>query len=265
MRIIGQQKLLSKINSYTNSTLPKTMFFCGEAGCGKHHFIKYIAEQFNLDLVEIDENITNDQLIEYSQKAIPTLYIIDLIKFTDKQQNQFLKFIEEPAQSVYTALLASSEAGILPTILNRCIKYHFEPYSPAELKEISGFTESEDNKIYKICNTPGKLVSESASNIQAVYDLCNLLVHQIQNASWSNTLKIVTQINYKENYNKFNFNLFLDTLEFVSFEAYKNEKLENGFLIYLITNKAKQELINKNVAKENFMLNFITKLWKETR
>ena len=126
--VIGQTKLLSKIeNYYVTKRLPKTMMFIGPSGCGKHVFADYIVDKFDLDYVEISENISVQELDEYLHSTIDTLYVIDLNKFTEKQQNQFLKFIEEPSKSVYVLLMASSEAGILNTILNRCIKHTFEP------------------------------------------------------------------------------------------------------------------------------------------
>ena len=36
MNFIGQRKLLEKLNKYTRETLPKTLLFLGDEGCGKH-------------------------------------------------------------------------------------------------------------------------------------------------------------------------------------------------------------------------------------
>ena len=134
--IIVQTKLLAKIESYfMTKRLPKAMMFIGPSGCGKHVLADYIVDKFDLDYVEINENISVQDLDEYLHSTIDTLYVIDLNKFTEKQQNQFLKFIEEPSKSVYALLLASSEAGILNTILNRCIKHTFEPYTKEQFEE----------------------------------------------------------------------------------------------------------------------------------
>ena len=52
MNIIGQNKLLSKIDTYyTMNSLPKTLMFIGPSGCGKHLAAKYVAETFKLDYV----------------------------------------------------------------------------------------------------------------------------------------------------------------------------------------------------------------------
>lgn len=264
MKLVGQSSLVTKLNNYTLQTLPKTLLFLGEQGCGKHYLASYVSQLFNIKLHIITPEVTADDLIEFSQNPLTTLYLIDLNNFTEKQQNQFLKFIEEPTSTVYIILITKSESGILPTILNRCIKYYFEPYTPEQLKEISGNNEAANSIIYQICNTPGKLFNNSLSSIKDAYNLCMTLTEKLSQASWANTLKISTMINYKEDYNKIDFNLFFDTLEFVSFNYYKANNTKLSWIIYNITNKAKQIMIDKIIVKENFMLNFLTKLWKET-
>ena len=99
-KIIGQKKLLNQLNNYTDTTLPKTMLFIGDFGCGKHTIAKHVAQNFNLDYVEINESVSTEDLTDFNYRPVNTLYVIDLTKFSEKQQNQFLKFIEEPSKSV---------------------------------------------------------------------------------------------------------------------------------------------------------------------
>ena len=94
IKTTGQEKLLEQLNKYTLATLPKTLLFLGDKGCGKHTFINNLCERLSLDKHIITTKITPEQLIEFSQRPVPTAYIIDLTDFTEKQQNQFLKFIE---------------------------------------------------------------------------------------------------------------------------------------------------------------------------
>ena len=94
LNIIGQQKLLTAINSYTIQTLPKSLLFVGPTGCGKHTFAKYIADKFMLDFIELDAGVTCADIDYFLHRTIDTMYLIDLSKFPEKQQNQFLKFIE---------------------------------------------------------------------------------------------------------------------------------------------------------------------------
>ena len=196
--VIGQTKLLSKIeNYYVIKRLPKTMMFIGPSGCGKHVFADYIVDKFDLDYVEISENISVQELDEYLHSTIDTLYVIDLNKFTEKQQNQFLKFIEEPSKSVYVLLMASSEAGILNTILNRCIKHTFEPYTKEQIEQITN--TSVNDLAFKIFQTPGKLLNLTEQSFNDVMGLANTVVHSINRATYPNALVVSTKINYRNN------------------------------------------------------------------
>ena len=262
VKIVGQEKLLESLNKYTAETLPKTIMFLGDLGCGKHLVSAALAERLGLELLVIDESIDHEQLVEYMFSPNPTLYVIDLVKFTEKQQNQFLKFIEEPAKTVYIALLANSEIGILPTILNRCIKFQFEPYTVEQLKQFSWQVSSDNELVYKLCKTPGQLIGLDGNILQSLYTLCDTITRKIDKTSWPNALKIATEINYKENYDKFDFNLFFNTLEYVSSEVYKKEATPLSLKVYNITNAAKKSMVNKTLAKEQFMVNFLLNLWK---
>ena len=162
-KVIGQTKLMSIIDSYTIQTLPKALMLIGQAGCGKHTISRYISEKFNLDYVEIEESVSSVDIENFLYSTINTLYVIDLTKFSEKQQNQFLKFIEEPSKSVYIILTASSEAGVLNTVLNRCTKYTFEPYTKQEVEQITGTTVNE--KAFTIFKTPGKLLNMTDSSL----------------------------------------------------------------------------------------------------
>ena len=121
--IIGQEKLVNKLKSYTFISMPKTLLFIGESGCGKHFISNRLSKYLGVDLVEITTQTTAEELVEYYQSSLPRIYLINLSSFVEKQQHKFLKFIEEPSSNMRVVLTAESEVGILPTILNRCIKY----------------------------------------------------------------------------------------------------------------------------------------------
>lgn len=261
MNIIGQNKLLSKIDTYhTMKSLPKTLMFIGQAGCGKHTVAKYLASIFEFNYVEINENVSVSDLNEYLYSTIDTLYVIDLAKFTEKQQHSFLKIIEEPTKSMYFVLLTTSEAGVLNTILNRCIKYNFEQYTKDQIEQITNTSVSE--LAFNIFQTPGKLLNLTETSFQNIIDLSANLVQNIGRASYANTLVISTKINYKDLYNKIDFNLFLDAVEYLAFEDYKNNLTEQSFIVYRITNQFKQYATKTNLIKETLMLNYLTTLWE---
>lgn len=257
--MVGQSKLLKKLASYSLETLPHTLLFIGEAGSGKHTIINELAKHLSLTTVLIDNKINIDNLITYQQDAIPKLYIIDLAYFIEKQQNQLLKFIEEPSNTVYICLLATSEIGILPTILNRCIKYELLPYTLDELKQIHNFA---NNILYDIYKTPGQLLAIDEVKALNLYKFCNNIICNINKASFSNTLSLATKINFKEDYNKFDFYDFFTTMKFVSFSKYISKNDEFCLKIYLYTVKYYQQIINKIILKDAFMLEYLAGLWE---
>ena len=261
MNIIGQTNLMSKIDMYyAIHYLPKTLMFIGPNGCGKHSIARYISEKFELDLIEIEESVSAVDLEDYLHKTIDTLYLINLNKFTEKQQNQFLKFIEEPSKSVYIILIANSEVGILNTILNRSIKYHLEPYTKEQIEQITNTIVND--LAFKIFQTPGKLLNLTEQSFQDVLTLADLVVHNIDKASYANTLVVSTKINYKDLYNKIDFDLFFDTVEYLALEDYKASGAEQSLVVFKTTNRFKQYATQQNLIKETLILNYLTTLWE---
>ena len=263
INIVGQEKLLARIATYySTQQLPKTLMFLGPTGCGKRLVAKYVAESFKLDYKEINEDISSDELNDCLYSTIDTLYLINLNNFTEKQQNMWLKFIEEPSKSVYIILAATSEAGVLPTILNRCIKYNFEPYTKEQIEQITNTTVND--LAFKIFQAPGKLLNLTEASFQSIIGLADKLVKNIDKASYANTLSISTKINYKDLYDKIDFNLFFDAVEYLALEDYKTTAKEQSFVIYKITNQFKQYATKTNLIKETLMLNYLTTLWEAT-
>jgi replication-associated recombination protein RarA len=261
MNIIGQTKLLSRIATYYSmQSLPKTLMFIGPAGCGKHLMAKYVAETFKLDYKEINEDISNTELEDYMHSTIDTLYVINLNNFTEKQQNLWLKFVEEPSKSVYVVLIANSEAGILNTILNRSIKYHLEPYTKEQIEQITNTTVND--LAFKIFQTPGKLLNLTEQSFQDVLNLANTVVHSINRATYPNALVVSIKINYKDLYNKIDFDLFFDAVEYLALEDYINNKTEQSLTVFKTTNQFKQYATQQNLIKEILMINYLTTLWE---
>jgi DNA polymerase III subunit delta' len=50
--------------------------------------------------------------------------------------NVFLKILEEPPGSATLILTAPSPYSLLPTIVSRCLQFHFAPLSPAEVEKV---------------------------------------------------------------------------------------------------------------------------------
>ena len=228
--MIGQEKLLNTISKYTLATMPKTLLFIGDSGCGKHTLAKIIADQLSVNLEEITTETTPSELINFQLRTIPYLYLINLTTITEKQQNQFLKFVEEPNSNVYIILIAENEFSILPTILSRCIKFKFEEYSAEQLKQLNFDFGEDTDLVFSICNTPGQLLNTDFTKIKAMQKLCNAIFENILKAPYPNIMSISTKFNYKEDYNKFEPILFIKLFTTMAYNKYIENPQDSFYL-----------------------------------
>lgn len=263
--VIGQEKLVKALEGYTLETAPKTILFLGQSGCGKSWIANAFAKQLDLEAVVVQPDSTAEKLIEYYQCPINKMYLIDLKEITEKDQNKFLKFIEEPSKTMNIILMAESTVGILPTILNRCVKYVFEPYTPEQLKQFDWAVNCSEEIAYEICKTPGQLLELSADNLDQALGLCRAIVSSVDKANYANTLSIVTKINLKDDAKKIDFKLFFDLMTYAAFDDYKKNNNELSFKIYLYTIRQQAKALNINVAKEAFLLNYLDNIWRLAR
>lgn len=263
--VIGQEKLVKALEGYTLETAPKTILFLGQSGCGKSWIANAFAKQLDLEVVIVQPDSTAEKLIEYYQCPINKMYLIDLKDIVEKDQNKFLKFIEEPSKTMNIILMAESTVGILPTILNRCVKYVFEPYTPEQLKQFDWAVNCSEEIAYEICKTPGQLLELSADNLDQALGLCRAIVSSVNKANYANTLSIVTKINLKDDAKKIDFKLFFDLMTYAAFDDYKKNNNELSFKIYLYTIRQQAKALNINVAKEAFLLNYLDNIWRLAR
>ena len=263
--VIGQEKLVKALEGYTLETAPKTILFLGQSGCGKSWIANAFAKQLDLEVVVVQPDSTAEKLIEYYQCPINKMYLIDLKDIVEKDQNKFLKFIEEPSKTMNIILMAESTVGILPTILNRCVKYVFEPYTPEQLKQFDWAVNCSEEIAYEICKTPGQLLELSADNLDQALGLCKAIISSVGKANYANTLSIVTKINLKDDAKKIDFKLFFDLMTYAAFDDYKKNNNELSFKIYLYTIRQQAKALNINVAKEAFLLNYLDNIWRLAR
>lgn len=263
--MIGQKKLLEKLNTYDLDKFPRSLLLLGEKGSGKHLICDYVKTNIlKLPLLDITEDISSEFIKQIYLNPNPFIYLIDLNKMTEKESNILLKLIEEPISSSYLILISESKTGILNTILNRCVILEMDVYTKEELKEFTKGCANED-LILQVVRTPGKILSSDLDNLKDLYDLCSTIVSKVDVANYLNTLSISEKMNYKDEYSKFDVNLFFDVLSQVAYDKYLKYKLEKAKKIYLFTINERKKLADKRLNKELFMQNFLSGLWKEVR
>ena len=262
MHIIGQEKILNKIDSYSLSTLPHNICLFGQDGSGRHTLVKYMSEKFCVPVVTVAKDVDYEDIVEYQRCVNDKIYLVNLNELNEKAQNKLLKFVEKPSAHVFVVMIARSEIGVIDTILNRCMKFKLENYTKEELRQVRRF---EDDRLYEVCKTPGQLSIVDTKSFNELISVCEAIVTKINRASYSNTISIAQKINYKEEYDKFDFNLFLNTLEYVAFKTFKETNSEISYKVYNIVNRYKSKIltINNSPIKENYIINLLTNLWNE--
>jgi len=263
--MIGQHKLISELNVYTTETLPQAIMLLGPRGCGKHTLAANLAERLEIELLNVDPNIEPDELLEYQLWPNMRLYVLDFTDLLEKQQNKFLKFLEEYRENVRIVVLANSEVGILSTVLSRCVRFNFEPYTVEELSKLDWMSRvPAESLVYKICRTPGQLKLADQKIVNNLYKFCLELV--TKNMSYNQFMSQSTNINFAENYNKFDFENFFDMMSYVTLELYTKVNNIYYFNFYMITQRyiSTLSVINKP-NREQYMFNYFSALWKEVK
>lgn len=254
--IIGQTKLLNKINAFTIDSLPHSVLMIGDLGCGKHTLCKYIANKFGLEFSILSNNINNEDVENILFKPYPCLYIVELDNAIPKFQNTILKLIEEPTAGVFIIGLTSNTNNLLLTLSNRCQKWYFEKYSKEELSQFI----KDKNKIdllLSIFNTPGQIIIGQEHPIEEMKSLAINMLDRIGNASIPNTLSISDKLAWKDEKDKFNPDIFLQVLEKTSLEKVINSEDKKYLREFKLINQLRSRLnlcISRQRTFEEFLI-----------
>lgn len=266
--MIGQSKLLARLNEYNINNFPRSTIFLGSKGSGKHMLVNYIKDNIvKLPLIDITANISNEYLDEIYRNPNPSIYLIDLSEITEKAQNTILKFVEEPSNNAFIILLAEHKNLVLNTVLNRCMAFELDLYSRDEL--MSFVEDIDDSKIcdiiLEVLKTPGRIKSTNLKTFSEAQDLCNKIIDKIEIASYANTLSIAGKVNYKDEYDKIDVDLLLDLLCFSLISRYKEINNVKLLRMYSIVREHRKSLVDKRVNKQLLFEHCLSELWKASR
>lgn len=256
--MVGQDKLINQINELSIDTFPQSIILNGFHGCGKHSLINYISNKFNLRVIDITDMINKDILFEIYSKIESCIYIIDIDTLSIKVQNAILKFIEEPPINAFIIFITEHKNNIIPTILNRCQLWSFEPY-PKQL--LQTFIKNDNNSILiDLFNTPGDILFYE-SQIDVIYnmmEMCNKIIDKIYNASIPNTLTISDKLYYKEPIkDKWDYNCFITVLLFKIKQRLLMSYTNKLFNLYVITSKLLQDSNIPHIDKKKLFDNYL--------
>ena len=261
--MIGQNKLINKINSLTLETLPHSLIILGEEGSGKHTIVNLIIDKLQLPFFDITNNISLDIIEEIYIKVEPILYLININKISLKSENMLLKLIEEPLNNAYLVLTAENKTSVISTILNRCQVWELEKYTNEQLSYfLSTIKDNYPDYFYltDIFNTPGQLlyVINYNSKIKDMIQLSDKIIQYIGQANFSNTLTISNKLAYKDEQDKWNFDIFIKVLLYRIKKYLVDNYSQIVYNLYKITNQLLQDSkiahINKQQLFENYLV-----------
>lgn len=255
--IIGQEKLCNKITSLTLDTFPRSILLIGLEGSGKHLMCDFIANHLNIPMVDITDKLELSTINELYQKVEPHLYIIDVNKIGVKEENLILKFLEEPLKNSYIVLIAMTENGILPTVVNRCQMWRMSPYSKEVL---STFMENVDPLVISIAETPGQVLKLKGGNFNEMVTLADKIINRIGIASAYNTLTLSDKLAFKGESNKIDVRLFTGMLMSRIVEFSKQCDGENLMSAYVLTKTLRDNYNVNNVDMKALFEKYLMEL-----
>lgn len=263
--MIGQTKIIDKINSFSYIDLPCSTLLVGDRGSGKHAICNYMSNYYDVPLLDISTEISKDKIDEIYTQSIPAIYVIDIALASKSKkivnlQNIILKFIEEPPASCKIVILAESKNQVLDTVLNRCQIWCLKKYSLEELRQFSEeFTDEE----LILLSTPGNIKSISHQVLTNINRLCDNIINNINRAGISNTLSIANKINFnnEDKEDTFDLDIFLLCLRN---KLSKTSYTEAFMLTKLMMENSRIFNINKRYLFEKYLLD-LKEAFNETR
>lgn len=263
--MIGQSKLLSILCSTDYKSLPASILLIAKNGMGKHTLVKEVSNHYNIPLLDITNNLNMEQIIEISTSSIDRIYLIDISKITEKEQNVILKFVEEPTPTTHIFLLAESEDFVLDTIKNRCIKYYLEAYTKEELSQFVVQKESQE-EILSVCKTPFQVQNINADTISNMKSTCEKMLTSLSEKTiyLYNALDIVDKVNFKDDYDKYDLDIFINIMLAFFSKNYTLYNKERAFKFIKVISKYRDYLLNTNKFNKQYLFErMIIEMWED--
>ena len=253
--IAGQNKICTYINSCTLDNFPRTLLLLGEYGSGKHMIVKYIGEKFKLEIENISDQLSLETIDDITQRVSPKIYVIESDKLTIKNENVILKFLEEPLKNSFIVVLCEHKSNIIATVLNRCQVWELEKYNQDFLRT---FTDDVDDYLFRVATTPGKVIEYQHYPLKDMFDLAYKIFRNVKLANFANVLTLSRFLAFKNEKDKFDFNLFLDILLLVSCELYMIDEIPLN--VYDLTSKLNNNKYIFNVDKKSLFEHYLIEL-----
>ena len=172
VNILGQNKILSAIDSFTIDNLPKAILLVGMSGSGKTLILKYLADKFNLNFIGLQT--INQEIIENIYESIDQgVYNINIDLITPDEQSELLKIVDDQPVGKYFFLETSDINDVIDQLSTRCVIYTLELYDEDTLRE---FIIGDNDYPILIGKTPGDILKLNEVNIEELLGLCKSII-----------------------------------------------------------------------------------------
>ena len=260
--IVGQEKLLKKVEKSNLDTFPQSLILLGDKGCGKHTLCNFIAQHLNIEMVMLDSKLEKEDIEEIINRPYPTLYIIEATNLSTKFQNSLLKTLEEPFTGSYFIIICENLTSLLPTLVNRCHQWVFQTYNKETLRQFININD--DELLLNIATTPGQILEYQEYPLQDIVKLVNNILERITTTSPSTLLTITDRIAFKDEKDKFNLAIFLKVFRYILLDNIKNSN-DNKFVLIYNELLGLEKKLNNTISQVRTFENFLIKVWEVSR
>ena len=116
-----------------------------------------------------------------------------------------------------------------------------------------------------VCVTPGQLKLLKMTNLSELKELCLKMTKKTAIASFPNMLSISNKLNYKDEFDKYDVNIFLNMMIQTLSSEYKMNNDKKIFDMYMTTLKYTKMLRDRRLNKRYIIEKYLSDLWKEAR
>ncbi len=260
--IIGQEKLVKKINKMKIEKIPGLLVLQGPAGSGKKLLTGKIVDKVKGRLLTYGVGINDVREaidLAYKQHLITFYAFFDADNMSHQAKNALLKVTEEVPNKSRFVLTCQNLSTLPETLQSRALVYSLEPYKP---KEILEYVEQNNFEIYgldnfdiqdfviNLCQVPGDVNLLANCNINEFYGFVRKVADNLHLVSGANALKIPENICFKDDGEGWDINLFLRGMSYVYKQAFMFDKKAVYKDLVKLTNKYIQKLQVKSVNKK---------------
>lgn len=253
------------VKLYECDNFPTFAIIQGGRGSGKSYILETLAASvLNGHKVFVGNSVDEvRQMIQNAYKvAGETTYFIDNADALSMQaKSALLKVTEEPPKKARIVIAVEDTNNLLDTIISRGTVFRVPKYKSTEILSYCiddlKATTSDADIVARLVSTPGDAKLLLDSNPKEFYDFVSQVYDCIDTVSGSNSFKIADRINFKDDAEKYDLELFWSAYMTVCLEHMWDE-MNTITQEILVTSKCKQKLrvkgINKSAVFDEWIL-----------